>query len=137
MKEYILTTNKGIVSLKEISVNFPNKMLVFDENFIKFCFQVAKREPRLEGDLIKIYSNLLFLKSDKIKILYRLHNLDQAGHLKEIHIDFISRIKFNYLFSKNVSISKEDSNGNLLPLSNYTDTFFKIFCEQDILFFKG
>ena len=137
MKEHILTTNKGIISLKEISVNFPNKMLVFDEKFMKFCFLVAKREPRLEGDLIKIYSNLLFLKSDKIKILYRLYNLDRAGHLKEIHIDFISRKKFKYLFSKNVTISKEDTNGNLLPYRIIPKLFLKYFANKIFYFLKA
>ena len=106
-------------------------MLVFDENFIKFCYLVAKRTPRLEGDLIKIYCNLLFLKSDKIKILYRLHNLDQAGHLKEIHI------KFNYLFSKNISISKENSNGNLLPYQIIPTLFLKYFANKIFFLLKA
>ena len=112
-------------------------MYVFDQDFIKFCYWVAKRKSGLEGDLIKIYSNLLFLKSDRIKILYRLYNLDQAGHLREIHIDFVSRIKFRYLFSENVSISKEDSNGNLLPRRIIPKLFLKYFANQLFFFIKS
>lgn len=137
MKEYILTTNEGVLSLRELKVNFPYKMLVFDAEFIKFCYLVAKEEPRLEGDLIKIYSNLLFLKSDKIKILYRLYNLDQAGLLQEIHIEFISKNVFGYLFSQKVFISKEDSNANLLSYRIIPKLFLKYFVNKIFFILKA
>ncbi|MBT8278044.1 MAG: hypothetical protein KJO41_03515 [Bacteroidia bacterium] len=77
------------------------------------------------------------MKSDKIKILYHLHNLDEAERLREIHIDFISRIKFNYLFSKNVSISKEDSTVNLLPHRIIPKLFLKYFANKIFFLLKA
>lgn len=130
MKEYILTTNDGTVTLGQLKVNFPSKIFVFDEGFMKFCFELAKREQKFEGDLIRIYCNLLFLKSQKAKVLYRLYNLDRQGFLKEVHINFISRKKFAFLFSEEVFISKDDSNGNLLSHRIIPNLFFKYFANK-------
>src|SRR5690606_38612927 len=86
---------------------------------------------------IKVYCNLLFLKSKRIKILYRLYELDRAGKLKEIHIEFISRKKFGYLFSESTLISKEDSNGNLLPYQSIPKLFLKYFGNKLFYLFKA
>ena len=66
LKGFIVTSNNTKVSVKELLYGRPSKMLVFDQDYIEFCYEVAKCKKELQGDLIKAYSNLLFLKSEKI-----------------------------------------------------------------------
>nr|WP_299171056.1 hypothetical protein [uncultured Allomuricauda sp.] len=137
MKEYILTRNKGKISLEQLIYGMPSKMLVFNEQFMKFCFQVANYQNQFEGDLEKVYTNLLFLKSDKVKILYYLSDLDKEGHLKEINIDFISRKNFGHLFSNQVRINGASLNGNLLTRQILPKLFLKYFANKVFFIFKA
>ncbi len=100
--------------MKELLYGRSSKMLVFDKDYIEFCYEVAKCKKELQGDLLKVYSNLLFLKSEKTKVLFYLHQLDEKGILDTVQVDFISSDTFGSLFSNRVKIKDGTPNGNLV-----------------------